>query len=130
MTLKAGTITRLYERAKSSPIKKPLLKRYVREIMIYIIVIMGIVLCVLCFIWPSVVFEKKFSIEYYPISKRYYPKYGGNYLAGNNHTGIIEEKEPCFFMYAKNFSSVEECLPFIDLFKEQQLKKNVRTIKL
>ena len=74
--------------------------------------------------------NKRFSIEYYPLTNRYYPKYDNYYLKTNWQTGIVETKEDYLFVYAGYGNTEEEAKKLIELFKEQQLKENVKTISL
>lgn len=69
-----------------------------------------------------------FSIEYYPITDRYYPKYKSFYLKTGYNTGIVEVKEPYLFAYAEYGSDEIEAMKIIERFKEQRLKENVKTI--
>ena len=71
---------------------------------------------------------KKFTIEYYPKTRRYYPKYGDNYLKTRYMTGITEKVEDYLFVFADYSTTEEGAKRKIELFKEQQLKENVRTI--
>ena len=71
---------------------------------------------------------KKFTIEYYPKTRRYYPKYGDNYLRTRYMTGITEEVEDYLFAFADYSTTEKGAKRIIELFKEQQLKENVRTI--
>jgi len=86
--------------------------------------------------WIKKLFGKKnntntysdFSIEYYPITDRYYPKYKNYYLKTFSCTGVVEKKEDFLFAYAEYFKSKDEAKKLIEKFKEQYLKKNVETI--
>ena len=69
-----------------------------------------------------------FSIEYYPITDRYYPKYKNYYLKTNYSTGIVEKKEAFLFSYAGYGRNEDEAKKLIEKFKEQWLKENVETI--
>ncbi len=69
-----------------------------------------------------------FSIEYYPITDRYYPKYKSFYLKTNYSTGIIEKKVDYLFSYAEYGRNEQEAKSLIEKFKEQYLKENVKTI--
>lgn len=69
----------------------------------------------------------KFFIEYYPESKRYYPKHGKYYLRKYNSTGIIEQKQPYFFMFAGWSDTEEGAKKMLQLYKEQWYKENVIT---
>ena len=71
---------------------------------------------------------KRFTIEYYPETGRYYPKYGDNYLDTRYMTGITEEVEDYLFAFADYSTTEKGAKRIIELFKEQQLKENVRTI--
>lgn len=73
--------------------------------------------------------DKKFSIEHYPLTNKYFPKYKNYYLQKHYLTGIVEAKEPFLFQYADSFRTEEGCYKLIELFKEQQLKENVETIE-
>lgn len=72
--------------------------------------------------------ESLFSIEYYPITKRYYPKYRDYYLQVNTSTGIVEKMEPYLFTWADHGETEKEAYKLITMFKEQRLKENVITI--
>ena len=72
----------------------------------------------------------EFSIEYYPETNRYYPKYKESYLRKDYNTGIMEKELPRFFMYSSYGKTKEEAERLIILYKEQQLKENVITYKL
>ena len=69
-----------------------------------------------------------FSVEFYPLTNRYYPKYKNYYLKKQWTTGIIEKLEAFLFTYADYGATEEEANKIIELFKEQQLKENVITI--
>jgi len=73
--------------------------------------------------------EPTFSIEFYPLTKRYYPKYGNYYLKTGYNTGIVEKIEDYLFAYADYGNTEKETDMIIKKFKEQQLKENVITIK-
>lgn len=73
--------------------------------------------------------DENFTIEYYPIINRYYPKYKNFYLERDYTTGIVFTKEGYLFAYADSFKTEKDCYQIIELFKEQQLKQNVKTIK-
>lgn len=70
----------------------------------------------------------RFSIEYYPLTDRYYPKYGRYYLKTNWNTGIVEKKEDYLFSFAEYGKTKQEAVKLIELFKEQWLKENVKTL--
>jgi len=74
--------------------------------------------------------RSKFSIEYYPITNAYYPKYKDRYLQKDYQTGIIKSLDDYLFMYANSFKTSLQAEKFIELFKEQQLKENVITIEV
>lgn len=77
--------------------------------------------------------EKKeknhFSIEHYPLTCRFYPKYKDHYIGKDYNTGIYTLKQDYLFMYAKYSDTVSGAEQIIEMFKEQQLKENVKTIK-
>lgn len=74
--------------------------------------------------------DDKFSIEHYPITKRYYPKYKGSYLQLSKSTGITTLIEPFLFAYADHGETVEEAKKIIELYKEQWNKVGVVNIPL
>lgn len=78
---------------------------------------------------PPVKEEPEFTIEHYPVTDRYYPKRKSYYLKNRYSTGIMEEMRPELFGYASYGETEKEARELIELFKEQRLKKNVKTIK-
>ena len=70
-----------------------------------------------------------FSIEYYPLSERYYPKYKDSYLRTRAGTGIVIETSNDLFSLAEWFYTEQQAEHYIALFKEQAMKENVVTIK-
>lgn len=69
-----------------------------------------------------------FTVEHYPETKRFYPTRGGRYLKRDHNTGIYELYGPNLFMYADYGKTEEEAWGIIDLYREQQLKENVRVL--
>lgn len=76
-----------------------------------------------------VVEHSDFSVEFYPLTNRYYPKYKDYYLKTCWSTGIVETREGYLFAYADYGTTEEEADDIIRRFKEQWLKENVRTIQ-
>jgi hypothetical protein len=74
--------------------------------------------------------EPRFTVEYYPLTKVYFCKCGDEYLKRGYRTGIIELLDDYCFAYATQFYTEQEALKFIELYKEQQLKQNVKTIQV
>lgn len=72
--------------------------------------------------------QSHFEIEHYPETNRYYPKYRGKYIRRSVNTGIYELRDSFLFAYADYGKTEEEADQIIALFKEQQLKENVRII--
>lgn len=70
--------------------------------------------------------KQKFEIEFYPISNKYFPKYNDYYLKRYYITGIIIIEDD--FLFAQSFQSEKNALDFINEFKEQQFKKNIKII--
>lgn len=70
-----------------------------------------------------------FSIEFYPLTERYYPKYKNYYLKKNFYTGIVELKDDYLFAYADYSISENGAWKIILKFKEHYLKENVITIR-
>jgi hypothetical protein len=71
--------------------------------------------------------KKEFSIEYYPITGKYFAKYNNLYLHTNRNTGIVNTIKPYLFEFADKFNCEEDAFSLIDLFKEQRLKENITT---
>lgn len=116
---------------------------------IYIMMGIGFIIVLICLLSPNVCMwihkkhfewkvlpapqeEKKetplFTIEYYPLSNRYYPKCNDDYLTKDFTTGAVEIQPKRFFNYASHFKTEKYALEFIDLFKEHQLKEKVEVI--
>lgn len=74
--------------------------------------------------------QPKFTVEHYPLTKRYYPKYGDHFLQKDKQRGTIEKIEPFLFAFADYGLTEEEAIKLIDLFKEQRLKENVKVIEI
>lgn len=70
-----------------------------------------------------------FSIEHYPETGRFYPKYKKCYIKRNYDTGIYKELEPYFMGLADYGVTVAEADKILTLFKEQRLKENVKVLK-
>lgn len=69
-----------------------------------------------------------FSIEYYPITGRHYPKYKDYYyIKRNYHTGIYELLGDYMFQFADWGETEEHAIRIIDKVKEQTFKENVIT---
>jgi hypothetical protein len=69
-----------------------------------------------------------FSIEHYPLTKRYYPKYKDKYLIKEYTTGIIKSQDDYLFKYSDHFDTEQKARNFIELAKEHIFKKNVHKI--
>lgn len=74
--------------------------------------------------------KPKFTVEHYPLTKRYYPKYGDHFLQEDRQRGTIKKIEPFLFAFADYGWTEEDAIKLIDLYKEQCLKENVRTIEV
>lgn len=70
----------------------------------------------------------EYSVEYYPLTNRYYPKYRHYYLGTHWNTGIVELKEAYLFGYADYSETEKGAEEILEKFKEQQLKVNIKTI--
>lgn len=70
-----------------------------------------------------------FSVEFYPLTKRYYPKYKRFYLSIDGPTGIIEKLESYLFPYADWGETEDDADKIIALFKEQWMNENVVRIE-
>lgn len=70
------------------------------------------------------------SIEYYPETNRYYPRYkNGNYIKRDYNTGIYGFKEPYFFHHADYGKTEQEAWKIVDLVNEQKFKNNVIVLR-
>lgn len=77
---------------------------------------------------PSQIVERTlFTIEYYPLSGKYFVKYKKYYLKTNFWTGIMQLEED--LMFAQQLNSEESCELLIKKYKEQRFKENVKIIK-
>ena len=74
--------------------------------------------------------KKNYTIEHYPESEAYYPKYGDNYLKRDWQTGIVVEKEPLLFTWVDSYRKEDGAREIIKLHKEQFGKENIKTIKV
>jgi hypothetical protein len=70
-----------------------------------------------------------FSVEFYPLTNRYYPKWKSYYMITRSNTGITELIGDHLFAYAQYGDTEKDADEIIARFKEQQLKENVKTIK-
>jgi hypothetical protein len=73
-------------------------------------------------------YDPDFTIEHYPESQKYYPKYKKNYLKKDYHSGIVMVEER--MRWADSRIHEKDALRLIELFKEQKLKKNMKTIRV
>ena len=70
------------------------------------------------------------SIEHYPETGRYYPRYkDGNYTKRDYNTGIYGFEDPYFFHYADYGKTEQEAWHIVDLVNEQQFKQNVIVLR-
>ncbi len=67
-----------------------------------------------------------FKIVNYPITGVYFPKYKGDWLNKSSRSGIIRIET--YFFIADSCSTEEEAKEYIELYKEQWFKKNVKVI--
>jgi hypothetical protein len=73
--------------------------------------------------------KSKFYIDYYPESGRYYPMYNGGFLKKHYDTGIVDVRyEDWYIIYADYGPTERGAMKYITLYKEQQLKENVKRI--
>lgn len=72
-----------------------------------------------------------FSVEHYPETGLYYPKYKSSYLKKHFRTGIVDLIHGSWqgITYGDKFQTESEAWRHIDLFIEQRFKENVKTIK-
>ena len=68
-----------------------------------------------------------FKIEYYPLSRNYFPKYRNYYLRRNLFTCEIVFTQQLIF--GDSFISEEDARNFIDEFKEQEFKETMKIIE-
>lgn len=71
---------------------------------------------------------KGFSVEYYPLTGRYYPMYKGKYLWKTYSTGIYKLEFDKHWNSIQYSSSEEGAWEVIDRFREQSLKENVKVL--
>jgi hypothetical protein len=71
-----------------------------------------------------------FTIEHYPLTERYYPKYKSYYMCKEGSTGIISHKGEHMFPFALYSPTQEGAISIIERFKEQQLKNNINIINV
>lgn len=72
--------------------------------------------------------ESDFSIEHYPLTNRYFPKYKSGYMSTNPDTGYITTKNDLERVFSWDIKhSREDALNVIEKFKEQKFKLNVKT---
>ena len=69
-----------------------------------------------------------FTIEHYPESRKFYPRYKNFYLKKEYSTGIVKTVDE--MRWGQASISEISALRIIELFKEQKFKKNVTTIKV
>ena len=72
--------------------------------------------------------ESDFSIEYYPLTGRYYPKYKDYYLKKDSCTGIVQAVGDYLFAWADYGETEHQAKYIIDEFKEHRFKTNVKKI--
>jgi hypothetical protein len=75
-------------------------------------------------------YRKRFKLEHYPITGKYYVKFKGGYLRKDYNTGIVRNSEWGFRndLYEGTFSLTEkDAHDLIDLFLEQNYKQKVTT---
>ena len=74
-------------------------------------------------------FAHKFSVEHYPLTDRWYPKYYNSYIIEDTQTGILKPNNHYYDLtnaiYAVTEKGAEQ---IIEKFKEQQLKPPVNII--
>ena len=73
-------------------------------------------------------YDSDFTIEHYPESRKFYPKYKDLYLKTKYSTGIVQTENEMY--YAQSTTDEIGALRLIELYKEQKFKKNVATIKV
>lgn len=90
-------------------------------------IIIILIIAILVFSLYKLLTYKDYSIEYYPLSKRYYATYGIFYLKKDTYwSGLISRT---IFVVADNFETEQEAEEYIALHKEQHWKANVIVIK-
>lgn len=74
--------------------------------------------------------EPRFTIEHYPKSGRYYPKFGKGYIRKDHSTGIYELIDSYLFAYANYGRTEDEAKEIIERYKEDGLKVGIINIEL
>jgi len=72
--------------------------------------------------------KDKFTIEYYPYSRKYYALCNGQFMTDGYPTGIIRLVDR--IILADPCKTEEEATKRISLYKEQQYKENVKVIEV
>ena len=70
----------------------------------------------------------EFTIEYYPIKNRYYPKVGNYYMIENTYNKCIDSIDYNYFEYSIWCETKEKALEVINKYKEDKKKKEVVVI--
>lgn len=84
-----------------------------------------------CRYLPNV--QDRFDIEYFPITGKYYPRHNGCYIWYSEHSGVYHDAdlwacdEPRFAVETASDTAAKR---IIEIFKEQQLRVNVKVIQV
>lgn len=71
-----------------------------------------------------------FRVEFYPATQVYYVLYYGYYLKTDYQTGIVKQLEYKDWLHHAQMCRTEvDAWKLVDLFKEQQLKENVKVLR-
>lgn len=68
-------------------------------------------------------FKKKYSIEYIESRKKYYVKFGRNYLRQED---FIVDVPPSLINFAADFNSIESANNFIEYHKKEQIRIKIQ----
>lgn len=72
--------------------------------------------------------QPEFTIEFYPLTNKYFPKYLDYFLYKDSTTGIVDTTTLMVITYS--FNSEDKAKELINLFKEQSLKENIKIINV
>ena len=75
-------------------------------------------------------FKRKFKIEFFPRTGKYFVKYRGGYLKKNDLTGLVSEGDfmlKNIMQWATSSTTEREAEDLIELYKEQHFKNLRKT---
>lgn len=73
-------------------------------------------------------FSRAFTIEHYPMTNRYYPKYDDYFLYKDPDTGLYRMSG--YMPYSEYSETLEGAKKIIDEYKELQLKEGIKVYNI